>query len=319
MKKFLSVIAICLTLALVAACGSSSGGGGGSATSGEGSSTNGGDGTSESGGTDGSGGGSVLQKIKDQGYVTVGFSNEAPYAYENDEGELTGAAVEVARAVFKEMGVEVKGKLAKWGQLIPSVKNGKLDVITAGMAINPDRCKQIDFGHPGIVYGEGIAVKKGNPKDIHSYKDIAETGVTVAVLNGGTEIGFLKDAGVPKDQMKIVPNVAAGFSAVKTGRAAVTTATALTVKKTVRSSEGDALEFVKDFEQPDVEGVPSYGAAGFNKDADELRKKYNEVLDKLYKEGKIKEIILSDELPLWGENNLYKPGEDPTTKELCQG
>ncbi|HEX6922880.1 MAG TPA: ectoine/hydroxyectoine ABC transporter substrate-binding protein EhuB [Bacillales bacterium] len=329
MKKYLSIAVLCLILALAAACGSSSGGDSGSASGGNGEGTasetgdggstsgSGGEGTSDESGDSGSG--SLLKKIKDQGYVTVGFSNEAPYAYKNDEGKLTGAAVEVARAVFKEMGVEVKGQLAKWGQLIPGVQTGKLDVITAGMAIKPERCQKIDFGHPSVIYGEGIVVKKGNPKDLHSYKDIAESGVTVAVLNAGTEVDFLKDSGVSPDNIKKYPSVAEGFAAVRSGRAAVSTATALTVKKALKTSEGDALQFVKDFTQPDVPGVPSYGAAGFNKDADKLRKKYNEILDKLYKDGTIKKIIMSDNLPLWGENNLYKPGEDPTTEKLCQG
>jgi polar amino acid transport system substrate-binding protein len=299
MKKILSIVVICLALAVVTACGS---GGGGSDEAG---SSNGG----------GGGNGSLLKKIKDRGYVTVGFSNEAPYAYKDENGKLTGAAVEVARAVFKQMGVKLKGQLADWGQLIPGVKTGKLDVITAGMAINPDRCKQIDFGHPGIVYGEGIVVKKGNPKDLHSYADIKESGAKVAVLNGGTELGFLKDVGVSQSQIMTVPSVSEGFSAVKTGRADVTTATQLTVKKAVKDSGGKSLEYVNDFQQPDVEGVPSYGAAVFNKNADKLREAYNKELDKLRKSGKLKEIITS--LPLWDETNLYKG--KPTTKELCQG
>ncbi|HET7628947.1 MAG TPA: ectoine/hydroxyectoine ABC transporter substrate-binding protein EhuB [Bacillales bacterium] len=298
MRKILSIIAVCLSLALVAACGSSD------------------EGASKTGGSEGSGGEqSLLAKIKERGYITVGFSNEAPYAYKDENGKLTGAAVEVARAVFKSMGIELKGQLAEWQQLIPSVKTGKLDVITAGMAITPDRCKQIDFAHPSIVYGEGIVVKKGNPLDLHSYKDIKETGAKVAVLNGGTELGFLKEVGVDESQIMTVSSVADGFSAVKTGRADVTTATQLTVKKAVKDAGGDALQYVQEFEQPDVEGVPSYGAAGFNKNADELRKAYNEKLDELRKSGKLKEIITN--LPLWDESNVYK-GE-PTTEELCQG
>ncbi|HET7580711.1 MAG TPA: ectoine/hydroxyectoine ABC transporter substrate-binding protein EhuB [Bacillales bacterium] len=304
MKKLISILAVCFSLVLVTACGSS--GNSGDSANGGGSSE------ANSGGS-----GSLLAKIKKRGYVTVGFSNEAPYAYKDDNGKLTGAAVEVARAVFNKMGVKVKGQLADWGQLIPSVKSGKLDVITAGMAIKPTRCKQIDFAHPSVVYGEGIVVKKGNPKNLHSYKDIAKTGVKVAVLNGGTEVDFLKASGVKKSQIELVSSVSDGFSAVKTGRAAVSTATALTVKKAIKSSGGSALEYVKDFKQPDVKGVPSYGAAGFNKNADKLREAFNKNLKELRDSGKLKKIVT--DLPLWDENNLYKPGKDPTTKELCQG
>ena len=32
----------------------------------------------------------TLEKVKKQGYVTVGFANEKPYAYTTTDGELTG-------------------------------------------------------------------------------------------------------------------------------------------------------------------------------------------------------------------------------------
>lgn len=48
----------------------------------------------------------TLERVQREGYVTVGFANEAPYAYATTSGELTGEAVEVARAVLKRMGIE---------------------------------------------------------------------------------------------------------------------------------------------------------------------------------------------------------------------
>lgn len=308
-KRFFSILIVCLSLALLAACGSdesNSGDAGGSGEDGNGSGN--GEESSEGGDT-------LLAKIKEEGVVTVGFSNEAPYAYKDDEGNLTGAAVEVARAVFNEMGAEVEGQLLEWGQLIPGVKTGKLDVITAGMAINPDRCEEVAFGNPSVVYGEGIIVPKGNPMDLHSYEDIRDSDAKVAVLNGGTEQEFLKEVGVSEENMMPVPSVSEGFSAVKTGRADVTTATELTVKKAIQDSGGDELEYVEDFIQPDIPGVPSYGAAGFSKSSDALREEYNKTLEELRDSGKIEEVITS--LPLWDENNLYEGS--PTTEELCSG
>lgn len=112
-----------------------------------------------------------------------------------------------------------------------------------------------------------------------------------------------------------VSSTAKGFAAVKSGRADVTTATQLTVKATVKKSEGNKLQYVSEFKQPQVPGVPSYGAAGFNKKADAFRKAYNKTLEKLRDKGKIKKAILS--LPLWDKTNIYHPKKDPSTKELC--
>src|SRR5690606_15088518 len=110
---------------------------------------------------------------------------------------------EIAKAVFKELGVDkVEGHLSDFGQLIPGLQAGKFDVITAGMAVLPERCEQVDFGELEIMYGEGLIVQKGNPENLHSYEDIAANpDITVAVMSGTTEIEFLQEIGVSEDQI----------------------------------------------------------------------------------------------------------------------
>ncbi len=106
---------------------------------------------------------------------------------------LKGAAIDIATAVFQEMGIDnVEGHLTDWGELIPGVQAGQYDVITAGMAILPDRCENALFAEPEMQYGEGLVVQAGNPQDIHSYADIAENpDVTVALMEGTTQFDFL--------------------------------------------------------------------------------------------------------------------------------
>lgn len=90
---------------VLAACGNGNGDGGGEEGSGEGG--------SESEGR--------VAELQEAGTVNVGFANEPPYAYQNsDSGELEGANIEIAKAVFQEMGIEeVNGHLTDWGELIP--------------------------------------------------------------------------------------------------------------------------------------------------------------------------------------------------------
>src|SRR5690606_1898152 len=61
----------------------------------------------------------TLQKIKDQGYIRIGFANEAPYGYATPDGKLTGESPEVARAILEKMGItEIDGVLTEFGSLI---------------------------------------------------------------------------------------------------------------------------------------------------------------------------------------------------------
>ncbi len=59
---------------------------------------------------------------------------------------------------------------------------------------------------------------------------------------------------------------------VESGRADATTGTEATVRMALESANSDKLEFVEDFEQPDIEGVPSYGAAAFHPEDNQILK-----------------------------------------------
>ena len=259
---------------------------------------------------------SVLKELQDKGKVTVGFANEKPYAYEED-GELKGAAVEIAKEVLGNLGIEeVEGQLSDFSNLIPGLNAGKFDLVTAGMAITPDRCENVAFGEPEIKYGEGLIVSTGNPEDLRSYEDIANNpDIKVAVMSGATEIDFLLREGVDDSQIVRVPDIPASFSAVESGRAHATTGTEMTIKMALESSNVDKLEFVNDFVQPEIEGNPSYGAAAFRVDNDELREAYNEELAKLKEAGEIAGLI--EPSGFSAEMNLVD--EEFTTESICNG
>lgn len=259
---------------------------------------------------------SRLDQLKEDGKVKIGFANEAPYAYK-DGDELKGAAVDIAKEVFKELGIEdVQGELASYDELIPGLGAKKFDVITAGMAITPDRCKKVQFGEPEMKYGEGLIVQKGNPHNLTSYDDIADNeDVTVVVMSGATEIGFLEETGVDPDQIDRASDIPSTISAVESGRADVTTGTDATIKYALESSGSDELEFVEEFEQPDIDGVPSYGAAAFRPDDEELVKAYNEKLAELKESGRVDEILEENGYIL--EFNSVSD-EDITAAEVCK-
>lgn len=301
MKKL--TLLLTLTVALVlAACGNGNGG------------------DSDNGEAEGNGDDGRVAELQEEGTVNVGFSNEPPYAYENtDTGELEGVNIEIATAVFEEMGIEeVNGHLTDWGELIPGVQAGQYDVITAGMAILPDRCENAIFSEPEMQYGEGLVVAAGNPMDIHSYADIADNpDVTLALMEGTTQFDFVDQEGVSSDQIMSVADIPGQLSAVQSGNADVTAATGPTLREAYESLDSDDVELVEDFEQPDIDGIPSFGAAAFNMEDEELRDAYNEALATLKEDGTIDEILDNDD-GFTADENRVADGE-VTTEQLCAG
>ncbi|HLR41425.1 MAG TPA: ectoine/hydroxyectoine ABC transporter substrate-binding protein EhuB [Virgibacillus sp.] len=262
---------------------------------------------------DSDGDSSLLEELQEKGTVKVGFANEKPYGYENDDGELTGASVDTAKAVFAELGIdEVDGHLADYDQLVPGLNANKFDAITSGMAITPERCESAAFAEPDMKYGEGLIVKKGNPLDLHSYEDIADNpDASVAIMSGATEIDFVQSEGVDEGQIETVSDIPATFSAVESGRADATTGTEMTIKMALESAGEENLEFVEDFEQPPINGVPSYGAVAFHPDNEELLEAFNEKLAELKEDGTIAEILEKNGFS--EESNMV---EDGVTAEM---
>ena len=298
MKKLTISIFVLISILFLAACGSSDD-----------------EAADKEGSEEGSGG--VLADLQEQGKIKIGFANEKPYGYENDEGELTGASVDTAKAVFAELGIdEVEGHLADYDQLVPGLGAKKYHAITSGMAITPDRCENASFGEPDMKYGEGLIVQKGNPLGLKSYKDIADNDeATISIMSGATENEFVVSEGVDESQIQGAPDIPATIAAVESGRADATTGTEMTLIMALESADSDNIEFVEDFEQPDIDGVPSYGAVAFHPDETELLEAYNEKLAELKESGKIAEILEDNGFD--AERNY--PEDDITAAMVCEG
>lgn len=256
----------------------------------------------------------TLDKAKRQGFITVGFANEMPYAYATPDGKLTGASVEVARKVLTNLGIEqMDGVLTEFGSLIPGLQAQRFDLITAGMFITKERAEQVDFANPEYSIGEAIAVKKGNPLNIHSYEDIKNNpDVKVAVMVGAIEVNYLKSVGVQESQIVTVPDQPSAISALQSGRADVITMTGPSLQAVLDSAKDSEIERVMDFEQPIVDGnsVRGYGAAVFRQEDDEFREAFNQELQKLQESGELLDILMS-----FGFTEQELPG-DMTTEEL---
>lgn len=237
----------------------------------------------------------TLQKAQKSGSVTVGFANEKPYAYQTAEGELTGEAVEVARAVLKNLGInEMEGMLTEFGSLIPGLQAKRFDMVTAGMFITPERAGDVSFANPEYSIGEAIAVKKGNPLDIHSYEDIAEhETATIAVPGGAIEYDYLIAVGVSKDRIVTVPDMPSALSALQSGRVDVITATGPSLQATLDTANSPDYERVTDFEQPVIDGesVRGYGATAFRNEDKDFVEAFNSELKKLQDSGELLEIL----------------------------
>jgi polar amino acid transport system substrate-binding protein len=252
----------------------------------------------------------TLEQAKADGYIRVGFANEAPYGFATPDGKLTGESPEVVKAVLAKMGIsQVDGVLTEFGSLIPGLQAGRFDIIAAGMFITPKRCEQIQFSEPTYGIGQAFLVSEGNPKGIKDYSSIADNGdLKLAVMAGAVESGYAKDSGIGLDQLVVLPDQSSLVKAVQAGRADAAALTANSIADMASKNEG--VESTEPFGTVAGQSVVGHGAIGFRKDDTDLYEAFN---------AELKKFIGSDEhialVTPFGFGKGFLPSK--TTAELC--
>lgn len=234
----------------------------------------------------------TVEEVKGQGYIRAATANEVPYSYMQPDGTSAGIGPDVATAVLKSMGVEeINWTVTPFGTLIPGLKARRFDFAAAEQNISPERCKQVSFSEPNSSYGEGLLVKKGNPKGLTTYADIAkDPSLKVAVVSGANNVDFLRAVGVKDDQIVFIPANADAIPTVQS-RVDAYAATELTVASLAKGQAN--VEQVAPFTDPEVNGAPvrNYGGFAFRPEDKELRDAFNTALIEFRKTAEYKTIL----------------------------
>lgn len=261
-------------------------------------------------------GGGTLQKAKDAGSITVGFANEAPYGYTDKSGKLTGEAPELARVIFKQLGIDdVKGVQVDFGGLIGGLNARRFDAIAAGMFITPERCASAAFANPEYVAKSAFMVKKGNPKGLKNAGDPAKAGVKVGVMTGAVEAGYAEKSGVKKGDIKTFADQPSAFEGLKAGRIDCIWLTRISLADLLSKHENEGFEVTEPF-VPVIDGKEQFGAGAFafRKADTDLLNAWNGELDKLKQQSKLLPILQP-----FGFTQAEMPTANDTAAKFCQG
>jgi polar amino acid transport system substrate-binding protein len=126
------------------------------------------------------------QALKDKGTLVAG--SDVAYApvefFDTDGKTVIGIDADIAKAIGKQLGVEIKLVNGTFDGLIPSLKTKRLDLIMSAMSDSKKRQQEIDFVDY-FTAGTSILVKKGNPEGIKSLDDFC--GKTIALQRTTTQ------------------------------------------------------------------------------------------------------------------------------------
>lgn len=224
----------------------------------------------------------LLERLRKQGHVRVGFAGEAPYGFQ-DGGELAGEAPTLHREIFTALGVpELRPTLTEFGSLIPGLLAGRFDVVSAGMAITPERCAKVAFSEPEFVSPTALMVRRGNPKGLSDLESCAGKRVRVGVLTAAVESAYAKAAGVPDGSVVAVARQQDGIDALLAGRIDAFALTGISLRWLARTNGDAAVEVLEPF-VPEVDGKKRFspGGAVFRTGAVSLRKAFDAELARI--------------------------------------
>ncbi|MCR5880672.1 ABC transporter substrate-binding protein [Phenylobacterium sp. J367] len=129
------------------------------------------------------------------GVVVGSTATGVPFSfYDVRTNTLTGAMVDIVKAVAAQAAMPVEVQVTAFSALIPSLTVGKIDLIAAAMLRTPAREAVVDFSDPVYAYGGAVVVPADDPG---AYPDLARlAGRRVGAQVGSRFVDQLAEAGV---------------------------------------------------------------------------------------------------------------------------
>ena len=113
-----------------------------------------------------------LAQIKAKGEIVVAMEGTwSPWTYHDENDELVGYDVEVAKAIAEKLGVKATFVEGEWDGLFAGMDAGRYDIVVNGVDITEERAQKYDFTEPYAYNRTAIIVKEDN-EEIQSFEDL---------------------------------------------------------------------------------------------------------------------------------------------------
>ena len=105
-----------------------------------------------------------LQKVLDKGKFIMGLDDSfPPMGFRDENNEIVGFDVDLAREITSRMGVELILQPIDWNSKEQELNTGNIDCIWNGFTITEDRLKAMTFTPPYVNNAQVVVVKSDSP------------------------------------------------------------------------------------------------------------------------------------------------------------
>ena len=217
-------------------------------------------------------------KLVKEGTLTMATNAQfPPYEY-YDGKDIIGIDADIAKAIADKMGLELKIEDMEFDSIITAVSTGKADLGLAGMTVDPDRQKNVDFSDSYANGVQSVIVKEDST--IAKIDDLKGKKIGVQLATTGDQYAT-KDYG--KDSVVQYNKGSDAVMALTQGQVDAVIIDNEPAKSYVAANKG--LKIL------DTEYVTENYAACIAKDNTGLTKAVNKALAELKADGTLQKIV----------------------------
>ena len=234
-------------------------------------------------------------KNDDQTFVVGLDDSFPPMGFRDDNNNIVGFDVDLAKEAGKRMGQEVKFQVINWDTKEMELNNDKIDAIWNGLSITDERKKNMDFTKPYLENDQIIVVKNGSTiaakADLAGKKVGCQKGSSAYTALMADSIASQIDGAKPTE---FDDNVSC-FQDLGSGRIDAMVVDSVVAKYYIRKNEAD-FKILSDNLSPEKYGV------AVKKGNTEMLNKIQKAMDEMIADGTAGNISKT----WFGEDIIYK-------------
>ena len=105
----------------------------------------------------------LLARIQARGYIVVAMEGTwAPWTYHDENDELVGLDVDIAKLIAEGLGVEARFEEPLWDAILSGVDSGRYDIACNGVGYTEERAKSYLFTTPYVYTQKVLVVRADN-------------------------------------------------------------------------------------------------------------------------------------------------------------
>ena len=134
----------------------------------------------------------LLDAIRQRGELRIGLSIFPPWTMRNQEGELIGFEIDIAKQLAKDLDVKTVFVPNSWNSIIADLLDERYDIIISGMSVTPMRALQVEFSDFYGFSEFNVLASRAKAGDFKTIVDFNKPAVTLGVRAGGTAAEIAK-------------------------------------------------------------------------------------------------------------------------------